>query len=114
MPKDDQETLASTLQVNLVQIPSKYLGIDFKLRGKRVADFQFLVDKLNSKLQAWKAKLLSQASRTTLISFVLQSMPLYTFSCFKVLETTCDKLDFITRAFWWGHDLGVKKIHLLN
>lgn len=46
MPRDEQDALASSLQVNLVQSLSKYLGFDLKLRGKRVADFQFLVDKL--------------------------------------------------------------------
>ena len=97
-----KEALAHALQVNLVQFPSKYLGINFKLKGKRVADFQFLVDKLQSKLQGWKAKLLSQAGRTTLISSTLQSLPLYTFSCFKVI---CNKMDAISRAFWWGHEL---------
>lgn len=98
-----------SFQVNLVQTPSKYLGIDFKLRGKRVVDFHFLVDKLTSKLQGWKAKLLSQAGRTTLISSVLKSIPLYTYSCFKVLDTICKKLDSVIRDSWWGHDQGVKK-----
>ena len=55
----DQETLASTLQVNLVQDPTKYLGMNFKMRGNRYVDFQFLVDKLQSRLQGWKARLLS-------------------------------------------------------
>ena len=73
--------------------PSKYLGINFKLRDKRVADFQDVVDKVQGKLQGWKAKLLSQAGRTTLIVSVLQAMPLYVFSCFKVPEATCKKLD---------------------
>lgn len=86
--KEDQEALASDFQVNLVDTPSKYLGVNFKLRGGRVADFQFLAEKLISKLQGWKAKLLSQAGRTTLLSSVMQS--LYTFSCFKVPETICD------------------------
>lgn len=85
--------LASSLQVNLVQTPSKYLGINFKLRGKWIVDFQFLVDRINSNFQCWKAKLLSQAGTTTLISSVLQSMPLYTFSCFRVPETICNTLD---------------------
>ena len=51
MPSEEQSTLARLLQVNLVQTPSKYLGLDFKLRGKRVANFKFLEDKLLSKLQ---------------------------------------------------------------
>ena len=59
MPLEEQVGLANSLRVNLVQQPSKYLGVHFKLRGNRVADFQFLVDKLQAKLQGWKMKLLS-------------------------------------------------------
>ena len=114
MTSEDQTSLALSLHVNLVKTPSKYLGLDFKLRGKKVANFHFLVDKLTSKLQGWKEKLLSQAGKSTLISSVLQSLPLYTFSCFKVPEAICNKLDSTIRDFWWGHDHGVKKIHLLN
>ena len=99
MPIEEQEALAQTLKVNLIQNPSKYLGINFKLRGNKVADFQFLIEKLNSKLQGWKAKLLSQAGRTTLISSVLQSLPPYTFSCFRVSEQVCNKMDAIVWAF---------------
>ena len=75
MPLPEQEDLARQLYVNLVQHPSKYLGINFKLRGNRVVDFQFLVDKLQSKLEGWKANLLSQAGRTTLVNSVLQTLP---------------------------------------
>ena len=88
--------------------------MNFVLRGNRCADFQFLVDKLQSKLQGLKARLLSQAGRTTLISFVLQSLPLYTFACFKVPESICNKMDSIIRAFWWGHETREKKLHLLS
>lgn len=41
MDRGEQEALASDLQVNLVQNPSKYLGINFKLKGGKVADFHF-------------------------------------------------------------------------
>ena len=51
MSREDQECLASLLQVNLVVNPSKYLGVNFKLRGGLVADFHYLVEKLQSKLQ---------------------------------------------------------------
>ena len=95
MPIEEQKALAQTLKVNLIQNPSKYLGINFKLRGNKVADFQFLIEKLNSKLQGWKAKLLSQAGKTTLISSVLQSLPPYTFSSFRVSEQVCNKMDAI-------------------
>lgn len=114
MPVEEQVSLSQNLQVNLVQTPSKYLGLNFKFRGRRVADFQNLIVRFQSKLQSWNAKLLSQAGRTTLISSILQAMPLYTFSCFRVPETVCKKLDSLTRAFWRGHEPHLKKLHLIN
>ena len=59
MPREEQVGLANTLKVNLVRQPSKYLSVHFKLRGNRIAGFQFLIDKLHAKLQGWKMKLLS-------------------------------------------------------
>ena len=41
-------------------------------------------------------------------------MPLYTFSCFRAPETICKKLDSIVSDFWWGHDQGVRKMHMLH
>ena len=41
-------------------------------------------------------------------------MPVYIFTCFKVPEAICNKMDAISRAFWWGHDLGGKKMHLVS
>lgn len=38
MPKGDQKALARNLQVNLVQHPSRYLGIHFRLRGNIIVD----------------------------------------------------------------------------
>ncbi|KAL0001694.1 hypothetical protein SO802_015475 [Lithocarpus litseifolius] len=92
----------------------KIKGLYFKLRGRRVADFQDVIDRVQKKLQGWKAKLLSQAGRATLISFVLQALPLYTFSCFRIPNFVCAKLDEIVRCFWWGHNVGDKKLHLVN
>ena len=113
MAEVEKVALVQSLQINLVQQPSKYLGMKFKLRRNRVADFQVLLDKLQAKLQGWKARLLSQAGRTTLISSILQDMPLYTFCSFKVPETITNKMDCIAR-FWWGNEPGARKLHLLN
>ena len=96
IPQVIQESLTLSLQVNLVQNPSKYLGINFKLRGRRVAEIEDIIDRVQKKLQRWKAKLLSQAGRTTLISSILQAMPLYTFSCFRIPETVCNKSKAVT------------------
>ncbi len=114
MTEIDKSNLANLLGVKLVLSPGKYLGVNFKLRGGRTADFQDLIAKVTNKLQGWKAKLLSQASQMTLINSVLNSIPIYTFSVFKAPHSICNKLDSIVNAFWWGHDPGHKKLHLTN
>ena len=114
MSTHQKSNLAQELGVKLVPHLSKYLGVNFKLRGNRIADFQDLINKISSKLQGWKAKLLSQTGRLTLINSVLTSIPIYTFSMFKIPETVCKRLDSLINAFWWGHDPGRKKLHMTN
>jgi hypothetical protein len=109
-----QTNLAQQLGVKLVDTPGKYLGINFKLRGNIIGDFQEIIHKVSNKLQGWKAKLLSKARRLTLFNSVLHSIPIYTFSVFKAPQAICKKLDSIIDAFWWGHDLGQKKLHLTH
>ena len=114
MSNQQKSKMAQDLGVKLVSHPSKYLGVNFKLRGNRIADFQDLIGKISSKLQGWKVKLLSQAGRLTLINSMLNSVSIYTFSVFKIPKTVCKRLDSLINAFWWGHDPGRKKLHMTN
>ena len=96
----EKSNLTSLLGVKLVPSPGKYLGINFKLRRNRITDFQDLINKITNKLQGWKAKLLSQAGRFTLINSV--SIQCQSTSQFLKLQILCKKLDSIIHAFWWG------------
>lgn len=50
----------------------------------------------------WRSKCLPWAGRRTLITSVAQSLPTYTMSTFKVPNKICDKMDSLTRRFWWN------------
>ena len=54
-----QDSLASSLQVKLVQDPSKYLGINFKLRGNRISNFQDIIDRVKTSGLEGKSAVLS-------------------------------------------------------
>lgn len=43
-------------------------------------DWQFLIDKIESRLTNWKYQLLSIEGRLTLVNSVLSAIPLYTLS----------------------------------
>ena len=55
----------------------KYLGFPLFQRRVKQEDFNFLINKLKSKLSGWKAKLLNRTGRITLARSMLIAMPLY-------------------------------------
>ncbi|XP_030970863.1 uncharacterized protein LOC115991294 [Quercus lobata] len=69
-----------------------YLGTPLFMSKSPSKDFKFLQEKLESKLAGW---------RCTLITLVAQAIPSYTLSAFHVPTKNCDKLDSMTRRFWW-------------
>jgi hypothetical protein len=69
--------------------------------SKKVA-FQGIMDKVNSKIEGWKAKSLSQAGRLTLIKVVAAAIPSYAMSTFILPANFCQKLDQSFKNFWWG------------
>lgn len=54
--------------------------------------FQYVVDKVWSRIQGWSEKFLSYAGREIMIKVVLQSLPTYTMSCFLPLKNLCDEI----------------------
>ena len=67
--------------------------------------FNEVLDKAISRARSWKAKILSQASRITLVKSVLSSIPTYTASTFYLSKNICSKIDSCLRKFTWGHSV---------
>ena len=61
-------------------------------------------------MQGWREKLLSQASREIMIKAVIQSIPAYSMSVFKLPVSLCKDIEAMIRKFWWGQG-ETKKIH---
>ncbi len=82
-------------------------------RAKRRA-FNEIKDRVWSRLQGWKEKLLSQAGREVLIKAVIQAIPTYAMSCFKFPAGFCADLSAMATRFWWGQRGVERKIHWLS
>ncbi|XP_057422473.1 uncharacterized protein LOC130716276 [Lotus japonicus] len=79
----------------------RYLG--FPIFQKRVTkeDFNFIFDRINSRLADWKCKLLNKAGRLTLAQSVISAMSSYCMSQVWVPQRVCDKLDSVIKNFVW-------------
>lgn len=83
--------------------PLKYLG-DL-ISDSRVTVRQQQVDKARGKLAGWKADVLSQAGRFTLVQAVLQALPIHCLSAGWTATTILNRLDQINRSFLSGPKL---------
>jgi hypothetical protein len=81
---------------------SIYLGLPILFGNSKRAAFQFIYDRVYSKMEGWRAKTLSQASRLMLIKSVAASIPSYAMSTFLLPKSICSQLDRSFKNFWWG------------
>ena len=54
---------------------------------------------------------MSQAGREVLIKSVIQAIPTFTMSCFKLPATLCHEIETMVRKFWWGQRGERRKVH---
>ena len=97
-----QEDIRERFGAQMIKQQEKYLGLPSLVGRNRKASFSAIKDKLSKKLEGWKGKLLSKASKEILIKLVAQAIPTYTMSCFKIPNSLCDRLTSMIRQFWWG------------
>ena len=60
-------------------------------------------------MQGWKEKLLSQAGKEVMIKVVIQSIPAYSMSVFKLSVSLCKGIEMMIHKFWWGQGETKKK-----
>ena len=78
-----------------------YLGLPLMIGRSRTKDFRYIKDRLWSRIQNWNRKLLSQASRGIMIQSVLQAIPIYVMSYFKLPKGFIHELNMLAAEFWW-------------
>ncbi|XP_023879876.2 putative ribonuclease H protein At1g65750 [Quercus suber] len=97
-----QDSIKALIGVPEIKQYEKYLGLPSFVGRRKRASLAYIKDCIWSKLQEWKEKLLSQAGREVLLKAVVQAIPTYSMSCFKLPATLCHKIEIMIRKFWWG------------
>ncbi|KAL9667623.1 hypothetical protein QQ045_001986 [Rhodiola kirilowii] len=108
-----KDKVKDRLQVSLVDSHSIYLGLPLIFSNKKVAMFRMIEERTLKKVSDWKHKLLSSAGREVLIKSILQAIPMYAMSCFRIPHTLCMKLAGSVLTFWWNGAKG-RGIHWLR
>lgn len=112
LPSDKREQISQLLLMDQMILSQKYLGNPILFMRPSWNDYVFLVDRIQSKLQGWKTKLLSHAGREILIKSTLSSIPSNFMSTVKLPKGIIKKINSIICDFWWGFDNASKHLYL--
>ncbi|KAL0422181.1 UNVERIFIED_CONTAM: putative mitochondrial protein [Sesamum latifolium] len=111
-PLEVQQSLAAILGIRLENKHEVYLGLPaMAFRSKR-ALFAALKDRIWRRVQGWNEKSLSQAGKAVLIQAVVQAIPSYAMSCFRLPKTLLQEFQSLAANFFW-HDGDRRRIHWL-
>ncbi|XP_042973207.1 uncharacterized protein LOC122305011 [Carya illinoinensis] len=82
--------------------PFKYLGVLIISERLKIARFDDLIAKVQTRLEGWQTRLLSSGARLLLIKHVLQSILVHSLSILRTPKAVIEKLQRIISTFFWG------------
>ncbi|PWA68757.1 hypothetical protein CTI12_AA301610 [Artemisia annua] len=95
-------------------IPFRYLGLPVGANPKFKSVWDPVIESLRNRLAKWKTKFISRAGRVVLLKSVLNSLPLYFMSLFKVPVCVLEEIEKIRRSFFWGKDPCQRKLCIMD
>uniref|UniRef100_A0A803QEP1 RNase H type-1 domain-containing protein n=1 Tax=Cannabis sativa TaxID=3483 RepID=A0A803QEP1_CANSA len=111
IPLDFREYLAHILGVSLVPCHDKFLGLPCFAGKSKSGLFQPIKDRIWNKLFGWKSKLFSPVGREVLLKSVIQAIPTYAMSLFRLSIGIINEIHRMCATFWCGGDDDKKKMH---
>ena len=81
---EDRAQICTTLNIMTEALNDKYLGLPANVGMDKSDCFQFLIDRIITKISGWKEKLLSAGGKEILLKSVVQAIPAYAMSVFKI------------------------------
>ena len=85
--------------VKEVDCHTKYLGLPTIIGRSKKDIFSFLKERISNKIEGWKERLLSRAGKEVLLKAVVQVIPIYMMSIFKI----SDGIKSMMAWFQWDH-----------
>lgn len=88
------------LGVPAIKHYEKYLGLPSSIGRQKKDCFNQIKERIWSKMKGWKERLLSQADKKIMIKAVIQSIPTYSMSVFRLPIGLFKDIEAMIRKFW--------------
>jgi ribonuclease HI len=110
-PAETQDAIKNLLQIVCHNFEDKYLGFPTPEGRLNKGKFQSLQEKMWKRIILWGENYLSSGGKEIMLKAVIQAIPVYVMSIFRLPESVCEDLNKLARNFWWGADKGKRKTH---
>ncbi|XP_059452771.1 uncharacterized protein LOC132183336 [Corylus avellana] len=92
----------------------KYLGLPALVGKSRSQAFKSIKDRVWKRMQDWKLNFLSQAGNEVLLKAVVQAIPTYSMSIFKLPKGLNLEINAPMQKFLWGYQKNDSRIHWMS
>ncbi|CAI8600152.1 unnamed protein product [Vicia faba] len=91
--------ILNRMKLKMVQSHSKYMGLPMLFGRSKKEVFTLVVERVWKKLKGWNEGFLSRARKGVLIKAVVQAIPTYVMSCFKLPGGICHEIEALMEKF---------------
>ena len=102
IPPEEKIKLSVSMNLEVGELPFKYLGVPITSSKLKRSDCKLLIHKIVGRINSWRNKFLSYAGRLLLIKAVLFSIQVYWSSIFILPSSVHKEIDGILRNFLWS------------
>ena len=79
---------------------SRYLGLPLVIGRSKTQVFDFVKEKVISRISRWRGKMLSMAGKEVLLKSMVMALPAYVMSCCKLPKELCKCIGREMAKFW--------------
>lgn len=108
------EQIQTVFSIAVVKGHELYLGLPtLSLRSNKI-QFAYLRDRLFQRINSWKSRFFSMGGREVMIKSVLQAIPTYAMSCFRIPAGLCHYIESACAKFWWSGKSSERAMHWVS